>query len=164
MGGETILDHVKGVWMALAYVSEDSRQRDMLKVYEELVDSSEEERCQVVQKLAEGEYKLPDDKLRTFTRSKLLTWLKMSVEKARIIANAYDQVIKKMPATAAMKRVATVQTVARNLPSDQLERLQKILPPIVLEVPSRAKLSRSLGMRGEEKKGRKSWWQFWKAG
>ena len=153
-------------WGALADSSEEDRQTQMGKQYEAIAQLDEDQRCAALKKMADVEYQLPDDKLRIFTATRLLTWLGMDLEQARTIANSYDQVMKELPAPLAMKRVGMVQTVVRDFDLDQVEQLRELIPSLMREVPRAIPVSSTPSPESRpvvaEQKSSKSSWQFWK--
>ena len=156
-----------GAWAALADASEEARQAEMRKGYEELAKLSEDERSSMMAQLIESEYALPEGKLRAFTVSRLTVWIDMDVESARSVAETYDQVMKRMSANVAMRRVGMVQTLAREFTPEQVDRLYELIPAMIQHMP---RGEGAVLARGEEEaafpeeRHRKSWWQFWKRG
>ena len=81
----------------------------------ELAGLYEEDRVKQVTEMARAEHELDEDKLHVFTKSRLETWISMDADKAESVARAYDEAMKNLPGTLAMRRVGAVQTVARDL-------------------------------------------------
>lgn len=122
-------------WGTLADCSEGERRAQMGKRYAELLRMPEEQRVSALERMAQAEYRLPDDKLRTFTESRLLVWLGMGLEDGRAIAHSYEQAMLRMPGTLAMKQVSVVQTVARGFTSEQLDQLREMVPSTLSVIP-----------------------------
>ena len=118
-------------WGKLADASEAERLARMKARYLELDKLTEEERRRRFRSMAIAEYALPDDKLRIFTKSRIETWLEMESAAAVRTFASYNSVMSEMPGDAAYRRVAMVQTIARELPPEKQEKL-KILAPNVL--------------------------------
>src|SRR2546428_13441113 len=93
-------------WAALADLPEQERQSAIQRRYDELLPLSEDGRRARMLAMAKGEYSLSPDKLRAFTKSRLLAWLAMDLDSAKKIAASYDAVMLQMPGPAAMQRVA----------------------------------------------------------
>ena len=156
-----------GAWGALADASEEARQAEMRKQYEELAKLSEDERSSKMAQMIESEYALPESKLRAFTVSRLTVWIDMDVESARSIAGTYDQVMKRMSANVAMRGVGMVQTLAREFTPEQVDRLYVLIPAMIQHMP-RGEVSVLAHSEKEAappvERRRKSRWQFWKRG
>ena len=157
-----------GDWGALADTSEETRRAEMRKRYEGLAQLSEAERSSMMAKLVESEYALPDDQLRTFTASRLVVWIDMNAETAKSVAETYDQVMRGMPANAAMRRVGMVQTVARQFTTEQIDRLFELIPSMVQHIPRGDVSALAHGQEEaappSERRPRKRGWAFWKRG
>jgi hypothetical protein len=136
-------------WVGLLTLKEDARQSKMKDRYIELAGLSEEDRVKQVTEMARAEHELDEDKLHIFTKSRLETWITMDAGKAESVARAYDEAMKNLPGTLAMRRVGAVQTVARDLETDKVERLYELLPSLLKENP-RAVIA-SLGTSVEKK-------------
>ena len=136
-------------WVGLVTAKEDARQSKMKARYEELAGLSDEDRIKQVTDMARAEHELDEDKLHTFTNSRLQTWIAMDGEKAERVARTYDEAMRHLPGTLAMRRVGAVQTVARDLEAGQVERLYELLPSLLKENP-RAVIS-SLGTSADKK-------------
>ena len=67
-------------WGMLADAEEEERRTKMLQRYTEMVALPAEESASQMLTMATAEYALADDKLRTFTLSRLSTWLDMNTE------------------------------------------------------------------------------------
>ncbi len=122
-------------WVGLVTAKEDARQSKMKTRYNELAGLSEEERIKQVTDMARAEHELSEDLLHIFTKSRLETWINMDADKAEQVARAYDEAMKNLPGTLAMRRVGAVQTVARDLETSQVERLYELLPSLLKENP-----------------------------
>jgi hypothetical protein len=136
-------------WVGLLTLKEDARQSKIKDRYIELAGLSEEDRVKQVTEMARAEHELDEDKLHIFTKSRLETWITMDAGKAESVARAYDEAMKNLPGTLAMRRVGAVQTVARDLETDKVERLYELLPSLLKENP-RAVIA-SLGTSVEKK-------------
>ena len=136
-------------WVGLLTSKEDARQSKMKARYTELASLSEEDRVKQITDMARAEHELDEDQLHVFTKSRLETWITMDAEKAESVARAYDEAMKNLPGTLAMRRVGAVQTVARDLETEKVERLYALLPSLLKENP-RAVIA-SLGSNVEKK-------------
>lgn len=152
-------------WAKLATLPEEEREPQMAARYTELASLSEDERRQRLRAMAEAEYALPDDHLRPFSLSRLRVWLRLDPEIARTVAGSYDAVMMQMPGSAAWRRVAIVQTLAREFSLEDLQRLRSLIPGAFAEqatalsgVPSRAPTP----VEAAPSQPKKPWWAFWK--
>ena len=149
-------------WAAIADDDAATRDPKMLARYNELAAlDSEDERRARLKSMATAEFALPDDKLRSFTLARMRTWIAMPKETAQVIANSYGAVMQTMPATAAMKRVALVQTLVLEFTAEEEAQLRDLAPGAFAGAPSRA-----LGLdRPDEAETavakKKPFWKFW---
>jgi hypothetical protein len=93
-------------WGMLADVGEEERRTKMLQRYTELAAVPEVERVSRLLLMADAEYELPVDKLRTFTVSRLNVWLMLEPEVARRIS-----VAKEFPRAEQERLVALIPAV-----------------------------------------------------
>jgi hypothetical protein len=100
----------------------------LAEVYETLASRSEEDRLSALRLMARDEYALNEADLRMFTRLRLQAWLRLSTEDAQMVAASYEHVMQELPASAAMRRVAMVQSSLANMTSLDQERLRSLLP------------------------------------
>ncbi|MBI4199704.1 MAG: hypothetical protein HY535_04445 [Chloroflexi bacterium] len=149
-----------GQWAALADLPEEARQAAMRQRYEEIARLSDNERVAVFSDMTQEEYQLPEDKLLAFTQSRLLVWLALGPEAAQKVAHGYDEAVSRLPASQAMRRVSSVQTVLRNFTSAQVERLDQLIPSITREVPRRPQ-ALTPATKPPRVHKKKRWWKFW---
>jgi hypothetical protein len=122
-------------WADVGALPEEQRQSAMQKRYTELLPLSEDERRSRMLAMAKGENSLSDDKLRAFTKSRLLTWLAMDMDSAKKVAASYAAVMQQMPGPVAMRWIALMQTMAREFSSDQVLKLRALLPTVFGTMP-----------------------------
>ena len=150
-------------WGMLAEVEEEERRTKMVQRYTEMAALPEEERMSQMLMMAAAEYDLSEDKLRTFTVSRLSVWLSLDREVARRVAASYDAVMKKMPGQQAMRRVGVVQTMAREFPAEEQAQLIELIPDVfggLKEVLTRQHAQEAMAASSASVK--KGWWPFWK--
>lgn len=153
-------------WVALADAKEDARSSEMKKRYGELAGLSEEERLKQITELARAEHEMAEDKLHDFTKSRLLTWIEMDPGQAQTVAHSYDEALKVLPGTLAMRRVGAVQTVARDLHPDEIEKLYNLIPSILREMPRQVVTSLATGAEKKprpQRRNKKKWFKLWLA-
>ena len=149
-------------WEKLADAAEEDRETKMRARYLELAALSEEERCKRLEAMAQAEYALPDDKLRSFTASRLRVWLGMDLEPVRMVASSYDTIMRRMPGTIAMRRVGIVQTLAREFSTGDQGRLRALVPGVFGERPVTPSVAAgSPPSQAATAPKKKAWWAFW---
>jgi hypothetical protein len=151
-------------WGELITLDAEEREARMRDRYQELATLAREERRRRMRAMAEAEYALPDDQLRVFTFSRLRVWLALSRDLAAQTAADYDAVMTQMPGPVAMRRVATVQTVARQLSAEDEERLRELVPHIFAGQPHRlhTESTAAAAPAAVTESRRRPWWAFWK--
>jgi hypothetical protein len=150
-------------WAELAGDVTPDREAKMAARYLQLAELSEEERCAKLRAMANAEYSLPEDKLRSFTVSRMRTWINLDMDKAKAIAGSYNSVMQNMPANVAMKRVALVQTLVTEFTPEEEERLRELAPGAFAGAPSRKTGLDRPGPDLQTRVGKKKpFWMFWK--
>ncbi len=153
-------------WARIAELPEADRQAVMRREVEELAKLSEEERRARLRAGAEQEFRLPDDKLRAVIVSRIHVWLDGDQATVRPVAASLDAVMNVAPSTVAMRRAAIIQTLARDFPANQQERLRSLVPgafpnhdvrPVSM-ASSRASLNEAAP---KVEAARKPFWKFW---
>lgn len=117
-------------WGALMNEAAEEREATMAQRYKEMAALSEEEMLSRMTAMVRAEYDLKDAELRVFTLSRLRTWLKLDEDTARKIAASYDAAMRKMSGPAAMRRVAMVQTLARDFSREDQQQLVELMPNV----------------------------------
>ncbi len=157
-------------WGRLAEMTEPARQTALKENVLEMSKLSETDRQARIRRQSEIEYALPDEKLRAIIVSRIRVWMDMDLSVVKPVAASLDQAMNHMTSNIAMKRVALVQTVARDFPLDQQERLQALVPGAF---PHSAERAVSIGARLREDTARvaaggagvedkkKPFWKFW---
>lgn len=115
-------------WEALVDASEEERRAEMTRRYLELDDLPEEERLSRMVALVDAEYALPDDRLRTLTRSRFAVWVALDPETARRVAASYDSAMLQMSSSQAMRWVAMTQTLIKEFPREERALLLVLHP------------------------------------
>jgi len=149
-------------WAALAGQETSAREAQMTSRYKELAAMSEDERRTRMKAMATAEYSLPDEKLRSFTISRMRTWIALDLETARPIADSYGAVMLTMPAAAAMKRVSLVQTLVTEFTPEEEEKLRELAPAVFAGAPNRKLGLDRPGESLQTQVGKKKpFWKFW---
>ncbi len=151
---------VDEAWGKLA--DEEERETQMFQRYTELASLSEESRRSRLLAMAKAEYALPDAKLRPFTLSRMRVWLKIDPENAKKMAVSYSAIMNQMPGPAAMRRVALVQTLAREFSLEDRERLVALAPHVFASRPAFAAEVLSGTPSSTTASSKKPWWAFWR--
>ncbi|MSQ32793.1 MAG: hypothetical protein EXR59_06210, partial [Dehalococcoidia bacterium] len=84
-------------WGEVANLAEAEREVKMKAQYLELAKLGEEERVNRLFAMAQSEYALNDEKLRSFTTSRMHVWINLDVPTAKMIIASYDHAMDKMP-------------------------------------------------------------------
>ena len=156
----------------MADLAQADRESKMLARYIELGKQPEATRNERLLEMVRADFALPEDKLKSFTLSRMRVFLKLPPEPAKTMAAAYDTVMLKMPASAAMRRVTLVQTLAKDFTPDEEERLRELNPNLFAGLPSRksekertdllsAKAKAETAQRSAAS-GKSGWWPFGK--
>ena len=149
-------------WAALADKEATAREAEMTSRYKELAALPEDERRAKMKAMATAEYALPDDKLRSFTVSRMRTWITMDQDTARTTADSYGAVMLTMPAAAAMKRVSLVQTLVTEFTPEEEEKLRELAPAVFAGAPNRKLGLDRPGDSLQTQAGKKKpFWKFW---
>ena len=155
-------------WVLLADEEEEERRAKMVQRYTELAILPEEERTSQMMEMAMAEYSLADAKLRSLTLSRLSVWLSLDTEMAQKLASSYDAAMLKLPGQHAMRRVALVQTLARDFSPEQQVQLVTLLPDVFGGLKEALLASQRLRAATETENAapttqvKKSWWPFGK--
>ena len=151
-------------WSMLANAEEEERRAKMLQRYTEMAALSEEDRASQMLTMANAEYALPDDKLRTFTVSRLSVWLALDLDAGKMIADSYDTAMRVLPGPQAMRRVSMVQTLADEFSKEQQQQLIALVPGVfgglkhILSMPTVQTVVPST----PSETAKKGWWPFGK--
>ena len=130
-------------WQELASLPADEREPRLYEFYTELAALPEDTRRARLRDMIAVTYTLPDDDFRSLTDSRLRTWLRLDREVAASVARSYDAVMQEVPANAAMRRVAVVQTLLRDFSDAEQHRLGQLNPAerargsILTKIPGR---------------------------
>jgi hypothetical protein len=155
-------------WSDLAALDAEAREAGMRDRYTALAALSEDERRRRMQAMAEAEYALPDELLRVFTVSRLRVWLELDPAVAKQIAGSYDAVMTQMPGPIAMRRVSIVQTLAREFPPEDEERLRELVPAVFAGQPHRVvggaapQPAPQPSSAPDPPRRTRPWWAFWR--
>jgi len=135
-------------WGMLADLEEEERRTKMLQRYRELASLPEVMRVSRMLTMADAEYDLPEDKLRTLTISRLNVWLMLEPEVTQRISDSYDAAMREVPGLESTRWIAMAKTLAKEFPREEQERLIALIPAVFGGVrPAPAK---------------KRWWPFGK--
>lgn len=149
-------------WGALSDLDAQERESQMLVRYQELAGLSPEGREEKLLAMAHTEYSLPDDRLKEFTRSRIMVWIRMDADDVQKVADSYEAVMKRLPGTMAMRRVGVVQTVSREIEPDQRDRIREIVPNVFSDRPTEVSRSASAASTATPPRQKKPWWAFWR--
>lgn len=148
-------------WADLSTVSEEERQAQMQQRYATLLTLPEPERLTQLRAMVQAEYSLPDADLRPFTASRLRTLLRMEPTDVTQLMAATETVMQQLPGTIAMRRVALVQTLAREFSMDEQARLQQLIPG-VFGAEAMGSAPAAPPPTPQPVTTARPWWAFWK--
>lgn len=115
-------------WETLAARPASEREEGLQRFYGALAELPETDRLDRLRAVTATTYALPDDPFRALTESRLRVWLGMDTDAASLVARSYDAVLQELPANDAMRRVAVVQTLMRDLTDEDQRRLRRLNP------------------------------------
>jgi len=115
-------------WAALADRPAADREEQLSRFYAALAGLSEPERLAHLRRMTAATYALPDEAFRALTASRLCAWLRLDDTAATLVARSYDAVLREASANDAMRRVAVVQTLMRDLSEDEQRWLRELNP------------------------------------
>ena len=153
-------------WRALVALEPEKMQARMVEILTELNGLPESERAERRLAMARAEYDLTDDELRKFTVSRLRAWLTLDRAVAKHMSDAFDDVMKKISGTQAMRQVGLVQTLARDFSLEDQETLVELIPnvfggaPIGLSVSQVVQEAPPPQPEAPAKPAKKWWWPF----
>lgn len=131
-------------WQDLAAQPADKRETNLRAFYTELGALPEATRIARLRDMVAVTHTLPDEAFWALTESRLRVWLQLDQETAVIAACSYDAVMREVPANAAMRRVAVVQTLLRDFSDAEQHQLSQLNPDerargsILTKIPTRA--------------------------
>lgn len=149
-------------WGEFANLGQAEREEKMRARYQELGKLSEQERVDRLFAMAQAEYALNDERLRSFTTSRLRVWINLDEPTAKTVVAAYDQAMDKMPGSAAMRRVALVQNLALTFSLEEQAKLRVLVPKIFAGRSDITQLAKEAAATKVAEKPKKSGWGFFK--
>src|SRR6266567_8247428 len=152
---------VDETWGKLAAAPEDERVAQMQARYHELATHPEADRRAQLQAMAQAEYALPDDSLRGMTVCRLRAFLRLKPEEVTTVVASLEAVMDQMPGSTAMRRVALVQTLARDFSVDEQRQLHEMVPTVFGERPANVAETQP-SAPSHPTPVQKAWWAFWK--
>ncbi len=152
-------------WSELIALDDAARQRAMVERFRQLTALDEGARLDRLEGMARAEYALPDADLHRFTASRLRAWIELDHKdpgQAQLLASAYDQVFRRVPAELAMRRAMLVQSVARSeLTAEEIAELDKMAPSLMQVVPHATTMSGIRQREATPEPRAKPRWKFW---
>ena len=151
-------------WKDLAYLEESDREPVMKSRYEQLAELTEEERTSQLHSMEKALYDLPDDKIRSFTKSRLRVWLTLEPDVAEKTSVSFDVMVDLLPGLTAWRHIEVVQTMAREFSLREQARLLELFPRIFgargsgMQAPAPAESPEET----VSTPAKKPWWAFWK--
>jgi len=141
----------------------------MIDRFRGLSTLEESQRLDRLEAMARAEYALPEVELHQFTASRLRAWIELDRNdpgQAQLLATAYDQVFKRVPAELAMRRAMAIQSVARSdMTPEEIVELDRLVPALMAAVPHTGSAQKAMGgIRQREAtpaRTAKPKWKFW---
>jgi hypothetical protein len=148
-------------WAALADAADATAERAMGDRFQELSKLSPDDLVTELRPMIMEEYALDATRLAKFTSCRLRSLLKLPERDAVAISDGYNQVFNTLPGELAMRRATVVQTAARDMTPEQIEKLHAIIPAFTSQIPAaRTSTDRAPGTSPERAK-KKPAWMFW---
>jgi hypothetical protein len=117
-------------WEEIVTRPAPEREDALGRFYAALATLPKSDRLERLRTIVATTYRLPDDEFRTLTESRLRAWLGLDEGVAATVAQSYDAVLQEVSANDAMRRVAVVQTLARDFSLEDQERLRALVPAV----------------------------------
>ncbi len=115
-------------WEGLAALPAPDREAQLRRFSAALAALPEPDRLAQLRTVVARTYALSDEAFRAVTAARLRAWLQLDRGEAERVARSYDTVLQELPARDAMRRVAVVQTLMRDLSDDEQRRLRELNP------------------------------------
>ena len=126
-------------WAALADLDDERRQEAMAERFRELEKVPDEQRRTELAAMVSAENSLDDELGYDFVRSQLRVWARLAaedLEKAKSIANGYEEIYAELTGTVAWRRATVVQTIARiDLSADEVIGISELVPSLTRQIP-----------------------------
>jgi len=126
-------------WAALADLDDRQRQNAMIERFRKLEETGEEQRRRDLAAMIAAEDAMDDTAIYPFALSQLRVWAQLAgenLEKAKAIANGYEQVYGERTGTAAWRRATVVQTIARlDLSAEEIDAIAELVPSLMRQIP-----------------------------
>ncbi len=126
-------------WAALADLDEERRQKEMSERFHSIENLAGDQRHVQIAAMVSAENALSDDAGYDFTRSQLRVWAQLAaedLEKAKSIANGYEEIYAELAGTVAWRRATVVQTIARmDLSAEEVIGIAELVPSLMRQIP-----------------------------
>ncbi|MDA1096860.1 MAG: hypothetical protein O3B84_06360 [Chloroflexi bacterium] len=160
-------------WHVIAGLPDPDRLVELRRHYDAVVPLMGDNRRARMHALVEAEYALSDEDLLKIASARLRAWLAMDPDSVGGVVDSYEQTMRAMPGSIAMRRVQAVQTIALTMHSDELERLKDLIPSVLKQIPSLAKVRYAastssatsavpVAAGAKPSKASRRAWEFWK--
>jgi len=95
-----------------------------------------------------------------FTPSRLNTWIQLESDQAQTIANSYNWVMDHLPGQMAIRRIETVQSLARQVAVKKAAWLRELIPTVFGDEPIgvRIKVREEFIIAGTPQETKRHWW------
>ena len=154
-------------WSALADLDSTTARSQMTERFRVLVKLPADQQQEKLRAMIEAEYALDEPRLLEFTARRLRSLVDLGLDDGKIVVEGYNNAFRNVPGDMAMRRVSVVQTVAREMSSEELDELQHIMPSLLSQIPSmRTHTAAEAGTtKGSATNGagapKKPAWKFW---
>ena len=120
---------------------EREREAWMTDYSRQIAQADPGQRTGMLQSMIESEAKLDDQGQEKMALSRLKSLLKLEPNEVESLAHTYREVIARIPGPLAFKSAAVAQTVGRQLPVEDYQRLGQLIPTVFGENPRETSVS-----------------------
>lgn len=147
-------------WAEIAALPAPQQPELIGQTYQAIAKLDEGERLGRIVELEDALYRLSDDPIRTFTRSRLRALLDLNPAVADAVAKANPQLLDKLAGPLAMKHIANIQTAGREMSQEEQARLKVLYPRVMA---SKAEAMRAqMSTPSTKPAATRPFWAFWK--
>ena len=152
-------------WVALAEADEPARAEAMAEGFQQLLAVSEDERVGYFEEMLRAEHELLDEAHLRLTLSRLMTWVRLRPEAIATLATSLDVARERLPGPMAMRSIAGLQSVLRDMSHDNVAQLIEAAPSFRVALPPEMREAFEVATHQEEAtpgRTRRRFWRVWR--